>query len=437
MKLRRAATIVGVNLLVFLVLAEVFSLGAYAWETGALYYTHEPDRPTPDSSERLDKHRIHPYFGYIWKPNVATAPQWNNHGFVSRVDYPVATDRSVVAIFGGSLAANLAIFESEHGVLRSRLAASLGRSPDDFLILNFAQAGYKQPQQLLVATYFRTLGQRLDLALNVDGFNELTLGTTNALSGWQTPMPSLSHIGPLREVVGFTGSTTEGFLRMAKIRGSWDAFTYRYERAWSRTGWETTTASGFLFNWLLCKVHLMRYQRTFEEHVTALESEAESRSWLYLERGPEIPQDDEAKQSEAMDRAVALWDRAARDFHRLQTAAGDDYLHVLQPNQYHATDRVFSPEEQAVAFSENSPFAPFVPPGYPRLEAALEALREDGVPAWSATRLFDDIAEPVYRDDCCHLNDLGHRLLAEKLADLAAEELSAREPSGESSESGD
>ena len=422
--IRHSTFIVAVNLVVFLLLAELVSLGAYAWETGALYYTDDTTRPSPDSSERLDKHRIHPYFGYAWKPDEPTEPPRNNHGFVSRVDYPFTTEETVIGIFGGSLAANLAVYEAEQSVLRTRLAEKLGRPVDDFRVLNFAQAGYKQPQQLLLATYFRALGQRLDLAINVDGFNELTLGTTNAMSGWHLAVPSMSHIGPLRDVVGFTGSTTEGFLRMAKIRGSWDAFTYRHERAWSRTGWETRTASGFLFNWLLCKFHLRSYQATFTEHTNALESDGESKSWLYLEAVPPVSEDDEAGIREIMDWAVAFWSRANRDFHRLQTAAGDGYLHVLQPNQYYATERVFSAEEQAIAFSDDSPFGPFVPPGYPRLEAAIDELREDGVHAWSATRLFDDVAEPVYRDNCCHLNDLGHRLLAEKLADLAAQELS-------------
>ena len=423
MSLRKAATLVGVNLVVFLVLAELLSLAAYAWETGALYFTHSPNRPPLDTSERLEKHRLHPYFGYIWRPNERIAARRNNHGFVSPVDYPFDTDRIVVGIFGGSLAANLAAYEAKHDVLRPRLAEHLDRSADELQVLNFAQAGYKQPQQLLVATYFRALGQKLDLAINLDGFNELTLGTSNALSGWHFAMPSLSHVGPLRDVVGFTGSSSDGLLRMAKIRQAWDGFAMHYERAWSRKGWETHLASGFLYNWLQCKVHLRTYQKTFDEHMKALENAGDSRSWLYLEPIGKIEEDDQPARDEAMNQAVAFWTRAGRDFHRLQSSGGDAYLQVLQPNQYFPTERVFSAEEKAIAFSDASPFAPFVPPGYPRLEAALEGLQESGIQAWSATRLYDDIADPVYRDDCCHLNDLGHQLLAEKLADLAADAL--------------
>ena len=435
-KLRRAATVIAVNVVVFLALAEIVSLCAYAWETGALYYVHQPDRPTPRSTESLDKHRIHPYFGYVWRPFLSVKPRRNNHGFVSAVDYPHATEREVIGIFGGSLAANLATYEAAEGVLKTGLADRLGKSPEDFEVLNFAQAGYKQPQQLLVATYFRALGQPLDLAINLDGFNELTLGTINALSDWQIAMPSRSHFGPLRDVVSFRESSSQGLQRMVTIRRHWNQFTYHHNRAWSRAGWETSAASGFLYNWLLCKFHLTRYQRTFQQHRMASAAGGDSASWLYVERGRAVTkEDDEEYRDEVATHAVALWARAARDFHRLQTAAGDGFLQVLQPNQYHATDRVFPPEEQAIAFSEHSPFAPFVPQGYPRLEASLDELRADGVRAWSATRLFDDVTEPVYRDDCCHLNDLGHRILAEKLAELAAAELAgAGDSAPESSE---
>ncbi|MDA8019343.1 MAG: hypothetical protein MPN21_18025 [Thermoanaerobaculia bacterium] len=224
MGLRRKAAVVAVNLALFLLLAEVVSLGAYAWQTGALYYTHEPDRSVPKSSERVDDFRLHPYFGYVWRPWLRVHPQRNNHGFVSPHDYPLATSRTVIGIFGGSLAANLATYDAEHDVLRPRLARRLGREPDELQVLNFAQAGYKQPQQLLVATYFRALGQRLDLAINLDGFNEVTLATANALDGWHLAMPSLSHIGPLHNVVEFTGSSSDALSRMVKIRKAWDGF---------------------------------------------------------------------------------------------------------------------------------------------------------------------------------------------------------------------
>lgn len=431
MTLGRKAVVVAVNLLVFLLLAEVVSLCAYAWETGTLYYMDRPDRALPETPERLEKHRIHPYFGYVWRPGASVQrPETqfrgrrNNHGFVSQVDYPYLTDQTVVGIFGGSLAANLALYEAEFGVLRENLAVHLGLQLEELQILNFAQPGYKQPQQLLVATYFRTLGQKLDLAICLDGFNEVALAGFNARAALHPAMPSVSHIGPLRDAVDFDGSS-DALIRMARVREAWDRFAYRFHRAWRRTGWETRTATGFLFNWVVYKFHEGRYQRSLESHRDALLSETvtTSDSWLYLEPGERLPQGNGPERDALIAEAVDIWARASREFHRLQTANGDAFLQVLQPNQYYDTGRVASEEERQIAFSDRSPFGPWVPPSYPRFEAMLDEMRAAGIHAWSASRLYDDVAEPVYRDSCCHLNDLGNRLLAERLAELAAEAL--------------
>jgi hypothetical protein len=52
------------------------------------------------------------------------------------------------------------------------------------------------------------------------------------------------------------------------------------------------------------------------------------------------------------------------------------------------------------------------PAGYAALAAELPALRAAGVPFTDLTRVFADVAETVYVDDCCHVNRLGNELLA-------------------------
>ena len=44
------------------------------------------------------------------------------------------------------------------------------------VVVNMAQGSGKEPQQLLELAYLLALGQRLDLAIALDGFNELALG---------------------------------------------------------------------------------------------------------------------------------------------------------------------------------------------------------------------------------------------------------------------
>ena len=106
--------------------------------------------------------------------------------------------------------------------------------------------------------------------------------------------------------------------------------------------------------------------------------------------------------------------------HDLQSASGGAYLHALQPNQYHGTERVFAAEEAAVAFSKQSRYGPLASSGYPPLIQEAVGLREAGVAVHDLTTIFDDLEEPAYADDCCHYTDLGQRVVLEMLADLAA-----------------
>lgn len=64
-------------------------------------------------------------------------------------------------------------------------------------VLNLGQGGWKQPQQLLALNYFLSLGQRFDVIVNLDGFNEIALGYHNHLSGIDYSLPSAHVLLPL------------------------------------------------------------------------------------------------------------------------------------------------------------------------------------------------------------------------------------------------
>lgn len=83
----------------------------------------------------------------------------------------------LVGIFGGSVARQCC----DQGA--PRLAALLEWSPRfagrEVVPLCLGHEGYKQPEQLLVLAYLLSLGQQFDLVINIDGFNEVALGTYN------------------------------------------------------------------------------------------------------------------------------------------------------------------------------------------------------------------------------------------------------------------
>ena len=50
-------------------------------------------------------------------------------------------------------------------------------------ICNFGSGGYKQPQQLAALSEALLLGVPLDVVVNIDGYNEVALGKSDAQRG--------------------------------------------------------------------------------------------------------------------------------------------------------------------------------------------------------------------------------------------------------------
>ncbi len=172
--LRRVASLLVVNAIVFAVAAELIAVAVFYYQTGWLYYV-DPYRPqlavvAEPRGGRLVTAALHPYFGPTHQPGIpfdmpaalrepgasidTPRPATNNFGFTSRHDYPVArtSERQVlVGIFGGSVGA----WFCEVGA--GRLAAGLAKTPAfqgrDVVPLCFSHEGYKQPQQLLILSY--------------------------------------------------------------------------------------------------------------------------------------------------------------------------------------------------------------------------------------------------------------------------------------------
>ncbi len=65
------------------------------------------------------------------------------------------------------------------------------------MVLCFANGAHKQPQQLLILNYFLSIGQPLDMVINVDGFNEMAVSNLNRQAGLHISMPAGFLIKPL------------------------------------------------------------------------------------------------------------------------------------------------------------------------------------------------------------------------------------------------
>ena len=399
-------SLVAINVLIFLVLAEAAAIGFYYVQRGAIFYTAARESPpalAETSRGELSADVLHPYFGPIHRPGIR--PQTNNVGFGAKQQFPYtrANDRQyLVGIFGGSVAQAFC----DRGT--ARLSAALKRDADfatrEIVPLCFSHEGYKQPQQLIVLAYFLSLGQQYDLVINIDGFNEVAIGSRNHERGRDVSMPSPIHVDPLLNLIDqatLTPARVQALARISEYKARLNRLSERMRRSRVAT-----------VHFALDRYYVFTMNRYQEEAMSydALPSNPPASSVLLLTP----PMKNRESVTAVYEDIAAGWTTASLLMRDMLAARGVRYLHVLQPNQYF-TRRVFSDEEARVARNDKQPFKQPVEQGYPVLARAAAALagREEFL---DGTAAFDGETAAVYEDDCCHYTDRGYEILAELIA---------------------
>ncbi len=419
--------------LITLALLEATGLGYYYLTQGEWFYsraaaetkTTPPATPTP-----LSKLVLHPYLGFIRRPgtpisrvagksrldrmlpDAATAPDWvklrsNNYGFFAATDYPAKrTDPSeyLIGIFGGSVGHWFALQGAEK--LKTQLETEPEFQERNIRILNYAQSGFKQPQQLQTLSYFLMLGQSLDFVVNIDGFNELTLATINRKRRIDADMPSAQQLLPILKLMNNQPGTTDNLSQIYHI--------VEKQRQLSQL-------DSCLADTASAAIHLIASQlRTLAEKQLSVlnfdhqKNDAKIRSKLYPLRLASPQNDNE--------NLFALWSGSAKVMQGLAEANGIHYLELVQPNQY-ASAKFMSAAEKKIAWRANSPYRPTVEKYYPQLPEWIDARQTEGINIHAATDIFDAVQAATYSDDCCHYNQLGNEVLAETTARLLLQTL--------------
>jgi hypothetical protein len=418
--LRRALWVVFVNVIVFCVLAELLALFLFYNETGRLFYTYrKPYEPIAEAQQgRLTGDGLHPYFGPTHRQghpfdipeplreNESTPARvpTNNFGFASPHNYPftkTAPHQFVIGIFGGSVGAWFCQVGA-HRLLEDLQANAYFKSRE-LVTLCLSHEGYKQPQQLLVLSYFLSIGQVFDLVVNIDGFNEVALSSVNNQRSLDISMPSAIHLEPLVNLINQATLTPEKLQSLAAIARYRERINYLVGRLQ-----ENRIAA---VNFVLERLHRAATASYQAELVRfgGLPSTPSDASLILAT--PSVATRDERR---AFTDAATNWAEASALMHTMLAARGVPYVHVLQPNQYFTT-RSFSADEATVARSDGSPFKTSAEKGYPALVSESERLKTQ-VNFLNATGVFDREASAVYIDDCCHYTLRGNRLLADAIA---------------------
>lgn len=408
-----SATIIAAVSLLALAM-ELVANGLYYSKRGKIYYfdVREPAKPGAFTAAQAV---FHPYYSFIHR--VGRDGDWwttNNMGFqiLTRLvkeqpgccDYPLAKrdDEVLVGIFGGSAAGGFALAAQAS----PEFAAQLGKVPawsgKRIRILNFAMPGFKQPQQLMTLAYFLSLGQRFDLVLNMDGFNEVVTSHSNWKAGAEPSFPA-------DQLWGAWGRQIEN-ATLALREGGSDAYLAAYYRSVSgrskNRAERCRLAACYEFYGLLSTLaqsqadRLDARNRKSEEKVTLFPAGITSTL------GPNF---------DVFEYAADQWGASSKAMADMLRSSGAIYLHVLQPNQWWARAGAYEPISKDHIYQW---VIPLINTGYPKLASRVPGLRNSGVNILDATMLFREVpSRDVYIDDCCHLTDKGNALLGTRVAE--------------------
>ena len=423
-----------INFILAFIGLEVVSLAFYYSQEKQLFYTNK--KTISQVREELEKtgtrlgtdinnesilERLHPFFGYVLKPGIFTQEESgikvNNYGLLSKYDYPfIKSNRNqfVIGIFGGSVAGDLAVnsvfnqaMENEGFVKYLKQVPKLKNK--EIIILSFASGGYKQPQQLLMLSYFISIGQEFDLVINIDGFNEVALSHQNNQQGIELSLPSIQHILPLTHLANGDLSVMVAIVKISKLKNNLSTSINKLESCKLALchGWRSLQVKGLLNRY---QTELIKYDEQIARNSRKIKIDG-SNSLVHLNKMSEALED-----KVAFEKVTENWYESSLTMSQILAEREILYLHFIQPNQYYPTERVYSPEEKIFIIEDHS-YAVGVRKGYPVLLSKINPLQEAKVNIFNTVKIFDGEKEIVYRDACCHYNMIGQRILEKYIAD--------------------
>lgn len=307
-------------------------------------------------------------------------------------------DELRVAIAGGSVAA---IF----GKLgTARLEAKLREDPRSaerpIRFLRYGRAASKQPQQLMLVADLISLGADPAVVIELDGFNEVAIGSYNQAHGMHPTYPSRDKWLTLASGAAADPEALElaGALRVGRER--------LLERVEALRG-SPLLASALFGELALRQLRGLRGRiAEGQQSFLASLSERELPSYLF---GPPFHGD----AHDALELVADHWRECSYSMHLLCEARGITYLHVLQP-ALHDGKKPLTPEEERDAVTDES-WVRGVQQGYPMLRERARELVARGVRFHDASGVFEGVTERIYRDSC-HFGERGNELLADEIA---------------------
>ena len=374
-------------------------IAARSVETLAAHVRGTEFVPADPAQVRPNEHgmALHPYVGY----QIERFLEARDNGRDYWTSPEAAADYDVL-VLGGSVAVGLI------GTWREQMLPLLQADPR-FKARNLRVhwrtcAGHKQPQHANNLQWALSLGDRPDLVILLDGFNELAVAAENATYGVHPLYPMWTEMqAGLSGPVGGAGE----FERIGEIVGLrkegllWEQRTTRHG----------LTSSALLAGFVERRFSSLagRADRLFAElrdlRATALSAQPS------LITGPPFPNDPARIQAMSLD----CWSEGSRSMHAACAARGIRFLHVLQPAARDPGSKPLTAEEEAGSM-EPAVWRTSVELGYPKLREAGARLAALGIDFLDASDVFRDHPEALYKDHC-HFTPEGYGILDRRIAE--------------------
>jgi hypothetical protein len=358
---------------------------------------------------------LHPYTGVSGSP---TKKRFNGYGFREAEGF-LSRDPNdfIIAITGGSVAQS--VWWRSKDLWREWLGGLPELQGRRIRVISLALSGFKQPQQLASVSYYLALGGRLDVLINLDGFNEIGSGPIldPYMEGTLHPIyPAAETWIPLAGAVASPQSTSRAgeikLLREAQLEfASWAEtldFSVTANLIWSM-GDRLMAARILRLNHQI----VAETKRRYNNNEGAIVAPEEVRPYV-----------------------ADLWARTSLQIEYLGRGNHFSYYHFLQPNQYLAGSKKLTAKEAKGGTNDFGQYRENVTLGYPMLRTAGAGLEHDGVLFTDLSAIFVEEDRQIYIDNCCHMNKRGDLAVAEEIASVIREDFAETPCFAEGSEAG-
>ena len=362
--------------------------------------------------EYMGIHVLHPYQGYVKNKEVKKFA--NEYGMIG--GQPIlkkSQDNFNIVITGGSVA--LHFFNHSKDYLIGLLKQSPKFQNKNIQFVSLALEGFKQPQQLMSLNYFQFLGAEYDAVINLDGYNDLVLPYSENSQNNVFPFFPRSW-----QYYSSKSLNTEAVAQLGKIN------VIKHKQISKANFFSSSPLN--LSNFCLT---LWGLQNKKLESEIIIESKKldeiyrKSKPSGFQALGPQINYKTNA---DLFKKIIDAWAQASLQMKLITEGQGGKYFHFLQPNQYFPNSKKLSPDENEIANIYSIPKeqglkkmdyynANTVKSLYSRLiKKGKEIQNKDNVFFTDLTKVFHDVEETVYIDQCCHINKQGNNILAQKIA---------------------